>query len=347
MITKDDPALAALMLALERRGVGDGEQIAFLRARPHEALHPLRHRLVCEQSWKPSADELAKRGFPSQSELLERWGEFDLVLLLPERQREQTLFDLARGISLLKPQGRLLAAMPNDWGAARYEKHLAALAPGIETLSKFHCRAFSARRTERIDAAKVDQWRRLGEMRPMVHGERFMTCPGLFSWDKIDRGSELLIGHLPTEITGRVADLGAGWGFLAAFLLRERPQMRVLDLYEADARAIDAARHNLAFITTRTVVCFHWHDATQDLGKTYDFIVMNAPFHTGRAAEPSLGQRFISSAAGALRPGGQLWMVANQNLPYERTLATELGDPRLIIQVGGFKVLSATKSPRK
>ena len=51
-----------------------------------------------------------------------------------------------------------------------------------------------------------------------------------------------------------------------------------------------------------------------------DAVVMNPPFHTGRTAEPGLGQAFITAAARLLAPQGQLWMVANRHLPYETAL---------------------------
>ena len=38
---------------------------------------------------------------------------------------------------------------------------------------------------------------------------------GIFSADHIDPGSALLAEHLPKNLRGRVADLGAGWGFLS------------------------------------------------------------------------------------------------------------------------------------
>ncbi len=53
-----------------------------------------------------------------------------------------------------------------------------------------------------------------------------------------------------------------------------------------------------------------------------DFVVMNPPFHTGRAADPALGQAFLTAAAGMLNPDGTLWLVANRTLPYDRVLTT-------------------------
>ena len=48
------------------------------------------------------------------------------------------------------------------------------------------------------------------------------------------------------RLKGRVADLGAGWGWLALEALARCPAITAIDLYEADARALDAARANVA-----------------------------------------------------------------------------------------------------
>ena len=312
---------------------------------------------------------LSEAGIPALGNLIEEWNEFDLVLLLPGRQREQTLFDLARGMRLLRPNGKLIVSLPNDWGAARFEKHLAELAGEIESISKFHCRAFWAARTEALDRLRLAEWLDGGTLRPAAGGGRFVSCPGLFSWDEVDRGSSLLVEHLPESMPGRVADLGCGWGFLSWHLLNERPLVTHIDLYDADARALEAARANLQMespgasgpagtVATdpparasipRPVIEFHWHDVTRGLeGRTYDWIVMNPPFHTGRAADPLLGHRFIAAAVRGLRPGGQLWMVANQNLPYENFLADALPGARLVVQNHGFKILTGRQvNPRR
>ena len=85
-----------------------------------------------------------------------------------------------------------------------------------------------------------------------------------------------------------------------------------------------------------------WHDVTQGVEqRKYDFIVMNPPFHEGRAAEPMLGMKFIAAAALGLKPDGELWMVANRTLPYEEVLEDAFGNWRKVTEEGGFKVLHA------
>ena len=138
------------------------------------------------------------------------------------------------------------------------------------------------------------------------------------------------------------ADLGAGWGYLAAEVIDRCQGVTALDLYEAEARALALARRNLAGL--RVQPGLHWHDVTAGLPRRYDVIVSNPPFHQGRADQPELGQAFIRAAAQSLRPGGRLCLVANRHLPYEQALATGFGDVRKLADAGGFKVIHAVKA---
>lgn len=165
----------------------------------------------------------------------------------------------------------------------------------------------------------------------------FVTTPGVFSADAVDRGSEALAAALPAGLHGVVADLGAGWGWLAARIL-ERPDVREVHLIEADHAALACARRNVTDPRAR----FHWADATQFRPeRRFDVVVTNPPFHTDRSADPGLGAQFIRAAAGMLTPSGQLWLVANRHLPYEAVLTGLFRD---VAEAGGttaFKVLRA------
>lgn len=171
----------------------------------------------------------------------------------------------------------------------------------------------------------------------------FVTRPGVFSADGVDSGSALLAATVPA-LSGKVADLGAGWGYLAARMLADHPAIKQLHLVEADHTALDCARENV----TDARAQFHWADATTWAPPTkLDAVVMNPPFHTGRAAEPDLGRAFIATAAAALAPSGQLWLVANRHLPYEAALSAHFGQ---IAEIGGdnrFKILHAARPTRQ
>ncbi|WWR48298.1 methyltransferase [Roseovarius sp. S88] len=71
------------------------------------------------------------------------------------------------------------------------------------------------------------------------------------------------------------------------------------------------------------------------------------PFHTGRASDPDLGRAFIRAAAEALKPKGQLWMVANRHLPYEAELGVNFRDVKTHASDNRFKILWAANPARK
>ena len=128
----------------------------------------------------------------------------------------------------------------------------------------------------------------------------------MFSADGIDPASRLLAQTLPSKLGRRVADLGAGWGYLSAHILTH-DSVEQLHLIEANHTALDCAKANVQDARAQ----FHWADARSwKAGEPLDTVVMNPPFHTSRKAEPSLGQAFIEAAARGLTGSGHLWLVA-------------------------------------
>ncbi|MBQ2262591.1 MAG: class I SAM-dependent methyltransferase [Loktanella sp.] len=172
------------------------------------------------------------------------------------------------------------------------------------------------------------------------HG--YYTAAGVFSDGAVDAGSALLAAALPPKLPARMADLGAGWGYLSQAVLT-RNGVATLDLIEAEAQSLACARLNV----TDPRAAFHWADALRFAPKTgYDGIVMNPPFHTGRAADAGLGRAFIAAAARLLAPHGKLWMVANRHLPYETTIAEHFRNSEIIGGNGAFKLFHASKPKR-
>jgi 16S rRNA (guanine1207-N2)-methyltransferase len=76
-----------------------------------------------------------------------------------------------------------------------------------------------------------------------------------------------------------------------------------------------------------------------------DTVVTNPPFHAGRAADPDLGRAFIAAAAAMLKPGGQLWLVANRHLPYETAMAAQFRSVEEVAGDARFKILQG-KGPK-
>ena len=319
------------------------DDVLFLRARAGVALQAGRRGLVCEQSFRP--DALALEAAGQTVVAVEPDRRYRLVLVLPPRQRDEARALFARAVAHLAPGGRVVACMPNIAGARSGEDDLRAIAGPVGQLSKHKCRVFwSAPLDAPFDADLAARWAALDRPRAIADG-RFMSRPGLFAWDRIDAASRLLAEHLPATLAGRAADLGAGFGYLSAELLDRCPGIRALDLYEAEARALELAKQNLGAYADRAELGFHWHDVTTGLPAKYDVIVSNPPFHAqGSADRPDIGRRFITVAAQSLNRGGRLWLVANRHLPYEAALGEGFGEVTTVAQREGFKIIEAVRA---
>lgn len=347
---RDDPPLETLFLPLiEGQLAWPDRGALFIRAR---AGAPLQARawpgLVCQQTFQPDAAALERCNVRVLTHDLDGATDlYPLVMILPPRQRDEARALLARAIRSTQPGGRVLACASNNEGARSCEADLGRIAGPLTTLTKNKCRAFwTAPLPGPQDAALADEWLQLDAPRPIADG-RFVSRPGVFAWDRIDVASQLLAEHLPPGLAGRAADIGAGFGYLGVELLQRCTGIVGLDVYEAERRALDLARRNLAAFESRVEIRYCWRDVTAGLTDRYEAIVCNPPFHThARADRPDVGRRFIAAAAQALRPGGRLWLVANRHLAYEAALGAGFERVRIVTQQHGYKIVEAVKAKR-
>ncbi|NVK33372.1 MAG: class I SAM-dependent methyltransferase [Rhodobacteraceae bacterium] len=352
-----DPVLETLLMPLVQGNIdlADNARVLFLRARHDGALKALSsHDVVCEQSFAPDRDSLKTAGYQVEAEFGCQTSEdqasdaksmdFDLVMMLPPRQKQEARALMARAVSLVKNGGIVLACTANTEGAKAHESDLKNLAGLSGNLSKNKCRVYwTAVQKDALNASLLDEWKLLDAPRPILEGA-FVSRPGIFAWDRVDVASKLLAAHIPQTLAGRGADLGCGFGYLSRVVLERCPKVIAMDLYEAEKRALDLARENLQAFSHSKSLTGIWSDVTRGIEGPYDFIVSNPPFHqTGKADRSDIGQAFIRSAARGLRTGGQLFMVANRHLPYEDTLKDVFGVFDMIADEGGYKVLKAIK----
>lgn len=264
---------------------------------------------------------------------------YDCALVLCGRHRGQNELRVAEALERVSVGGLIVVAGSKDDGIASLKKRVASLIEIEDQLPKYHGVAFWFRRP--ADDTAIPALKE-GNGDAIVEGG-YLTKPGMFSHDKIDTASRMLVESLPLDVKGAVADFCSGWGYLAKEAATRWSRINTLDLYEADYEAVEASRQNLENIKT-PAPNFHWFDLISEKpAKKYDVILMNPPFHQGRAAEPDIGQAMIGAASAALKPGGRLFMVANRRLPYERVLAGVFSSHAEIAGNGAFKVFAAKK----
>jgi 16S rRNA (guanine1207-N2)-methyltransferase len=330
-----------LALALETQALAlpPAGPILVMRAAPSGFLDRVpADRLRCAQSFRPLHDALADAGHAVS---VRAEAPAAMVVVNLTRSRAENLGNVARGLELLAPGGTLVVTGAKTDGVDSLARQVGRVVPMDGAFVKAHGRVFWLTRPELLPP-EVAAW--AAAAAPARNAEGFLTAPGMFSPEHADPGSRRLAAAVAGRLSGRVADLGAGWGWLAGAVLAQCPAIAELDLYEAEALALDAARANVTDPRAR----FHWADVAR-LGPgvlPYDAVVANPPFHQGRAADPDLGADFIAAARRILRPSGHLYLVANRQLPYEAVLAIAFREWEKLAEDGSYKVLHAER-PRR
>ena len=243
---------------------------------------------------------------------------------------------LALALRALRTGGELDTMAPKARGGSRLRKELEAFGVEVGETAKAHHRRCRVVRPEG-PLPGLEEAIAAGAMR-RVPGLEAWSQPGIFAWDRVDPGSALLAEALPA-MHGAGADLGCGYGALATVVLRA-PTVTALRLVDLDRRAVEASRRNIEDARA----AFEWADVrTLAEPGDLDFVISNPPFHDGGAEDRRLGQAFIRKAAGLLKKGGVLWLVANRHLPYEAELNAAFKRVRMVADAGGYKVFEAVK----
>jgi 16S rRNA (guanine1207-N2)-methyltransferase len=288
-------------------------------------------RVQAVQGFLPDHARLQARGMDA---VVAPEGHYAAALVQIVKSKAETLSLIADAMAHVDSGGVIAVDGQKTEGIAAVLKAVKKLLPVTGTMSKAHGKLFWLIRPERVPAG-ILEW----AVVPARVDGGWLTAPGMFSPAGPDAGSELLAALVP-QLKGDVADLGAGWGYLAASMLKDQADIETFDLIEAEWSALEAAKANITDPRAR----FLWQDATRiSPDRRYHAVISNPPFHTGRAAEPALGQAFIASAARILKPSGQFFMVANRHLPYEATLKEHFSTGTLLAELGGYKLYQAGK----
>ena len=164
----------------------------------------------------------------------------------------------------------------------------------------------------------------------------FTTDAGVFSRDGLDRGTEALLEALP-PLTGRVLDLGCGWGAVGVALGKRYPALEIV-MTDINRRAVELARRNLAQNGVRAEAVAG--DGFEAVTGAFDAIVTNPPIRAGKAVIYAL----FAQARDFLKPGGALYIVIRKQqgapsaLKYLREIYAEA---EVIDRSGGFHVIRA------
>lgn len=159
------------------------------------------------------------------------------------------------------------------------------------------------------------------------HELQFRVSQSLFSSQNIDLGSIHLlktITEVPPRKTGKILDLGCGYGPIGITLKKMYPLSDV-HMVDKDALALNYSRQNLTLnnISDVHVYASLGYDDIKD--SDFDLIISNVPAKVGKKVLTHI----LKDARFYLKPGGQMMVVVIDAIG--DYVSDELNDPRIHI----------------
>lgn len=168
----------------------------------------------------------------------------------------------------------------------------------------------------------------------------------VFSRDRLDIGTRLLLQHLPARSNCRdIIDLGCGNGVVGLMLAKQWPNASITFVDES-FMAVASAQENFqkAFGGTRRASFIVGDCLSGFPADSADCIVCNPPFHQQHAIGGHIAWQMFRQSYTVLRKGGELRIIGNRHLNYQQSLKKLFGNWELIASNAKFVVLKAIKA---
>ena len=167
----------------------------------------------------------------------------------------------------------------------------------------------------------------------------FDTDAGVFSKQHVDPGSELLCKALPDTLSGRVLDMGCGWGAMTIMTLARFPKVQ-MTMADVNERALGLAVSNVEKnrMTAKPVLS----DGFEKIEGEFDAVITNPPIRAGKAVI----YKMFEDAKAHLREGGSLYLVIRkqQGAPSALKFLKELYRKAEVIERdGGYWIIRCDK----
>ena len=184
-------------------------------------------------------------------------------------------------------------------------------------------------------------------MRRTIHarigGEdrELVTANGVFSPERIDTGTQVLLGSVPAPPPGgNLLDLGCGWGPIALTLALESPRATVWAV-DVNERALDLVRANAQKMSIVNINAVTPDNVPDDI--TFTTIWSNPPIRVGKNELHGMLETWLPR----LESGSDGWLVVQRNLGSDslhRWLQAEFPEEFSFVRAAtnkGYRVLRA------
>jgi 16S rRNA G1207 methylase RsmC len=196
---------------------------------------------------------------------------------------------------------------------------------------------------EHYFAAKPKSKPRFGLIRTHLRGRlfEFVTASGVFSKDRIDLGTRLLIESMILPKEGNILDIGCGYGAVGVVAALCNQHLNVF-MVDVNIRAVRLARRNAEINNANNIVTKRGNLYEPINGLIFDCVLSNPPVSAGMLTVRAI----IDGAPAHMRKGALFQMVVKSKVGGERLcriLDDSFGNVEVLARESGYRVLVSKK----
>ena len=266
---------------------------------------------------------------------------FDQAIIFVPKSKELLNYLLHNIVSRLTVGASIFLVGEKKAGVERAAKQLLPFGKTLKLDSARHCQMWQLTLDKTVTAKTLTDWAQQYTVNTPNGDLNICALPGVFSQNRLDIGTAVLLPYLSQVTSGKIADFGCGAGVISAYLAKINPENRIFAM-DVDAFALESTRmtfekNNLQPERLEIKAVTGIEDAPLFLHA----IVSNPPFHQGIKTDYNASENLCKTSRRHLKSGGELWIVANRFLNYPILIEQNFGQCTTKADQQGFKVLFA------
>lgn len=171
----------------------------------------------------------------------------------------------------------------------------------------------------------------------------FKSCDDIFSKDRVDYGTKVLIEtvHKNLELSGKVLDIGCGYGAIGIVLASSFENANFY-LNDINGTAVMLSQENAQKNKAKNIAKILKSDGYEKVDEMFDFVITNPPIKAGKQNL----LKILDGALGHLNQGGKLVFVIKKKHGEEsvkKHLETIFSSVEILKRDSGYYILCCTK----
>ncbi|MEG0197748.1 MAG: methyltransferase small domain-containing protein, partial [Acinetobacter sp.] len=162
---------------------------------------------------------------------------FDQAIIFVPKSKELLNYVLHNVVSRLNVGASIFLVGEKKAGVERAAKQLLPFGPACKLDSARHCQMWQMTVEKTVTAKKLDDWAQQYTVTTPNGDLNICALPGVFSQNRLDIGTAVLLPYLSQVTAGKIADFGCGSGVISAYLAKLNPKNRIFAM-DVDAFAL-------------------------------------------------------------------------------------------------------------